>query len=193
MILITIRAIVVVYIIILSVRIMLTWFQGDFYGKPWQVMGSITDPYLQLFRGLKFLRQGMFDFTPIAAILVLVVILDLVNAVIHYGKLTLGLFMGSVINAVWSGVAFLLVLFLILAVIRAVSLAARRERESRFSSAVRMMLQPVIDLVVRYIPLKHRLNEMQCLYLTIAILFIFRFLGGILIRFSVNFFNTLPI
>ncbi|MBA7664040.1 hypothetical protein ES703_72090 [subsurface metagenome] len=191
MILITIRAIVLVYII--SVRIILTWFQGDFYGKPWQVMASITDPYLQLFRGLKFLRQGMFDFTPIAAILVLVIILDLVNAIIHYGKLTLGLFMGSVISAVWSGVAFLLVLFLILAIIRAVSLAARGERESRFSSAVRMMLQPVIALVVRYIPLKRRLNEMQNLYLTIAILFIFRFLGGILIRFSVNFFNTLPI
>ena len=38
----------------------------------WRALLQATDPYLKLFRGLAFLRQGAFDFSGVAAILVLV-------------------------------------------------------------------------------------------------------------------------
>ncbi len=188
----TLNAVILVYIVLLSVRILLTWFRGTFYGKPWEILIKVTDPYLSLFYGIKFLRQGMFDFSPIAAILVLVVMLDLINAIMIFGKITLGIIMGSVLGAAWSGLAFLLVLFLILAIIRAVTLALGRGSESTFSGAVRMMIQPVVALVERNMPIKRQLNDVQYLYLTIAVLFIFRFLGGYLIGLLVRLFYALP-
>ena len=189
----TLNVVIVVYIILLSVRILRTWFHGSFHGKPWEMLIKVTDPYLSLFSGIKFLRQGMFDFSPIAAIFVLVVLLYMVNAILYFGRITLGLIIGSVLSAAWWGLAFLLLLFLILAIIRAFTMSLGRDTESSFSRVVRLMIQPLVALVVRYVPIKRQLSDIQYLYLTIAILFIFRFLGGYLIGLLVNFFITLPI
>lgn len=190
--LIVVRAVLLVYIILFSARIIRSWFHGTFYGKPWELLVRITDPYLAFFSRFKFLRQGMFDFTPIAAILVLIVILDLVNAIMLYGKITLGLFIGSVISAVWSGASFLLFLFLILCIIRVISLHLGKGSESSFSQVISRMTQPVINLVERYNPIKRQLTEIQYMYLAIVLLLIVRFLGRILIKLLEGFFYALP-
>jgi YggT family protein len=186
-------AVIVVYIVILSLRILLSWFQGSVGGKPRDVLIRITDPYLALFSRLRFLRQGMFDFTPIAAILVLVVALDLINKIQRFGRITLGIFLGSLTGAVWSGFAFLLVLFLILALTRVVLMIVRPGRETHLSTALSMMVEPVVAIVRRILPARRSISEMNYLLLTIGMLFVLRLLGGYLIRILVGFFHTLPI
>jgi YggT family protein len=186
-------AVIVVYIVILSLRILLSWFQGSVGGKPRDVLIRITDPYLALFSRLRFLRQGMFDFTPIAAILVLVVALDLINKIQRFGRITLGIFLGSLTGAVWSGFAFLLVLFLILALARVILMIVRPGRETHLSTALSMMVEPVVAIVRRILPTRRSISELNYLLLTIGMLFVLRLLGGYLIRILVGFFHTLPI
>ncbi len=186
-------AVIVVYIVILSLRILLSWFQGSVGGKPRDVLIRITDPYLALFSRLRFLRQGMFDFTPIAAILVLVVALDLINKIQRFGRITLGIFLGSLTGAVWSGFAFLLVLFLILALAQVVLMIVRPRRETHLSTALGMMVEPVVAIVRRILPARRSISELNYLLLTIGILFVLRLLGGYLMRILVGFFHTLPI
>lgn len=72
-------AAIFIYTLLLSLRIILTWFRGTSLGKPWEYLCRITDPYLNLFRRVRFLQMGMFDFTPLAGILVLVILQGIIN------------------------------------------------------------------------------------------------------------------
>ncbi len=182
-----------VYMILLVLRILLSWIRGSVFGKPWELLVRVTDPYLSLFSRIRFLRQGMFDFTPIAAILTLVVALNVIQSIQRFGTITVGRFLGIVTGAVWSGLAFLLVLFLILSIVRAIVLAVRPGQETQITSAVGMMVEPVVSLVRRILPIRRPLADHQYLYLTIAFLFIVRLLGGYLIGLLIRFFYTLPI
>jgi YggT family protein len=183
----------VVYLMLLSTRIILSWFRGSVHGRAWELLIRITDPYLSAFSRLRFLRQGMFDFTPIAAILVLVVCRRLVSTVLEYGTITLGLVLSLILQAVWSGVSFLVVLFMVLAIIKAVSAAMLRGRETTFSRMVTMMVQPLISLVARNIPLKRRLTELQYTTMTIALLFVVNLVGRALIMRLAELLVKLPV
>lgn len=185
--------VIYVYMILLVLRILLSWIRGAVYGKPWELLVRVTDPYLSLFSRIRFLRQGMFDFTPIAAILTLVVALNVIQSIQRFGTITVGRFLGIVTGAVWSGLAFLLVLVLILAIVRAIVTALRPGQETQITSAVGMMVEPVVSLVRRILPARRPLTDRQYLYLTIAFLFIVRLLGGYLVGLLIRFFYTLPI
>ena len=52
-----------IYILLCCVRVMLSWFPGAEYSKFGQVLAQMCDPYLNLFRRLRFLRFSSFDFT----------------------------------------------------------------------------------------------------------------------------------
>jgi YggT family protein len=186
-------AAIYLYILLLSLRIILSWFQGSVYGRPWELLIRVTDPYLSLFSRLRFLRQGMFDFTPLAAILTLVVVLRVIDSIGRYGKISLGIFLGVVTGAIWSAASFLLVLFLILAVLRAILLALPSTQGSRVSGALGFMVEPAVSLVRRVFPLRQPLSDRQYLYLTIVFLFVVRLLGGFLLGMLVRFFLNLPI
>jgi YggT family protein len=188
-----ITAIIYFYILLLSLRIILSWFQGSVYGRPWELLIRVTDPYLSLFSRLRFLRQGMFDFTPLAAILTLVVILRVIDSIGRFGRISLGIFLGVVTGAVWSAASFLLVLFLILAILRAVLLAISSTRASRITGALGFMVEPAVSLVRRTFPVRQPLSDRQYLYLTIATLFVLRLLGGYLFGLLVRLFYNLPI
>ena len=186
-------AIIFVYILMLGLRIILSWFQGSVYGRPWELLIRVTDPYLSLFRRFRFLRRGMFDFTPLAAILTLVVILRVIYAIGDSGRISLGIFLGIVTGALWAAVRFLLVLFLILAVLRAILGAVSTMRDSRLTGALGYMVEPAVSLVRRIFPARQSLSERQYLYLTIAFLLVLWLLGRYLIPHLIQFLNNLPI
>ncbi len=181
------------YILLLSLRIILSWFQGSVYGRPWELLIRVTDPYLSLFSRFRFLRQGMFDFTPLAAILTLVIVLRIIDSIGRFGRISLGIFLGVVTSAIWSALAFLLVLFLILAVLRAILLALASTRGSRITAALGFMVDPAVSLTRRVFPVRQPLSDRQYLYLTIAFLFVVRLLGGYLFGLLVRLFYNLPI
>ncbi|MDX2099740.1 MAG: YggT family protein [Leptolyngbyaceae cyanobacterium bins.59] len=59
-----------IYIVLLVIRILLSWFPVDWYSAPFSILGQLTDPYLNLFRRI-IPPLGGLDFSPILAILVL--------------------------------------------------------------------------------------------------------------------------
>jgi YggT family protein len=185
-------AIIYFYILLLSLRIILSWFQGSVSGRSWALLIRITDPYLSMFSRLRFLRQGMFDFTPLAAILTLVIVLRIIDSIGRFGRISLGIFLGVVTGAVWSAVAFLLVLFLILAILRAILLAVSSTHGARITAALGFMVEPAVSLTRRMLPARQPLSDRQYLYLTIAFLFVARLVGGYLFGLLVRYFYNLP-
>ena len=55
------------YMLLIMFRILLSWFQGQNFGKPVEFLAKVTDPYLRWFRRFEFLRVGNFDFSVIVA------------------------------------------------------------------------------------------------------------------------------
>ncbi len=173
-------SLILVYLFVLSLRIVLTWFAPQGFGKGWDVLRKITDPYLSLFNRLGFLRKGIFDFTPIAAILVLVVAFDLVYGLSN-GRVTLGAFLASVVQAAWSGVSFLLIFFLVIGAVRLVPIFLRGTQGATLWKVVDMIIQPVVAFVARLLRLGARSGYTQYLLFTIALLLTALLFGGLFI------------
>lgn len=187
------NGVLIVYLMILSIRIILTWFKGSFQGKAGELLKQATDPYLEIFSRITFLKQGMFDFTPLAGILVLVVALDLVNVLLVYERITIGLLFASIISALWGGLSFILLLFLVLGVVQIVSVLFSRNSESPLLRMIKLMFQPIIDLVARFLRPRRELSYNQYLYISLGLIFFIRLLGGIVLRRLIELLYTLPV
>ena len=60
-----------IYIILLVVRVLLSWFPNvDWFAPPFSTLSQLTDPYLNVFRSI-IPPLGGFDFSPILAIFLL--------------------------------------------------------------------------------------------------------------------------
>jgi YggT family protein len=165
---------------VLSLRIVLAWFAPQGFGRAWDVLKKITDPYLAVFYRIGFLRKGIFDFTPIAAVLVLVVAFDLVYGLSNT-RFTLGVFLASVVTAAWSGVSFLLIFFLVIGAIRMIPIFFRGTQGATLWKVVDMIIQPVVTFVARLLRLGARSGYTQYLLFTMALLLIVLLFGGLVV------------
>jgi YggT family protein len=60
-----------IYFALLILRVLLTWFPTiDWLSQPFALLSQLTDPYLNIFRGL-IPPLGGFDLSPMVAILLL--------------------------------------------------------------------------------------------------------------------------
>jgi len=60
------------YLLFLFLRVLLSWFPAFGWDKqPWLALRQITDPYLNLFRGIVPPLLGTIDFTPLFGFLIL--------------------------------------------------------------------------------------------------------------------------
>ena len=176
-ILVAVDIVLICYLFLLSMRIVLSWFSGTSMGRPWELLKRATDPWLGLFYRLRFLRRGSVDFTPVVAVLTLVVILNLVNEVIRGGRLSVGLAASAVLLAAWSGLSFLLMLFIVVGVLRAIPLVFRALPGATLWKTLDLLAQPLVAWVTRVFRLEGRANYAQRLLLTLGLLLVAWLLG----------------
>jgi YggT family protein len=180
------------YIFILMMRIVLGWFAPESLGRAWDLLTASTDPYLKLFARIRFLRSNLFDFSPIAAILALVVVLDLVSRLRDYMSVTLGTFLASVTSAAWSGVQFLLLFFLLVGILRTIPLVFRSTGGAGLWKVVDMLMQPVVAWVTKTFRLGLRSGYTQHLLLTLGLLLVAWILGGKIVNEIIHLFEMIP-
>ncbi len=83
------------YSLLLIIRVLLTWIPSiDFSAQPFRILSDVTDPYLNLFRGL-IPPVGGFDLSTMVAILLLqlggpILAASVTNAFASYAGLMLG-------------------------------------------------------------------------------------------------------
>jgi uncharacterized protein YggT (Ycf19 family) len=188
-----VNVILIAYLFLLSLRIVLSWFAPQSMGRAWDLLNAVTDPYLGFFSRMRFLRGSLFDFSPIVAILVLVVALDLVSQLLYYSRLTLGFFLASVFSAAWSGARFLLLLFLIVGLLRTIPVLFRATAGSNLWKVVDTIMKPIVDWVMRLFRLGNRSGYTQHLLLTLGLLFVAWLLGELAVHQIINLFQMLPI
>ncbi|AFG38262.1 YggT family protein [Spirochaeta africana] len=137
-------SIVTLYMLLLFIRILLTWFGGlQSMGRPAEILSAITDPYLNLFRGMRFLRIGYLDFSPIFAIMLLTLVSSVLNHLTMHQQVTIGLLLAIIASMVFSAVSFFAFLFLALAVIRLIGILANLGTGGHFMATLDTIFQPM--------------------------------------------------
>ncbi|MFW5710576.1 MAG: YggT family protein [Spirochaetota bacterium] len=180
------------YMILIFVRVLLTWFSGVYYGRPYEIIRSLTDPYLNYFRRFRFLQMGNVDFSPIAGILVLVVVLNILNRLAVYGTISVGLVLAIILNSLWSAVSFLITLFIVLIVIRFVAGLINANTVNPFIRTVDMIITPLLNWVHNTFFKRRFLTLQSGLAISGALLLVVSIAGNFLVYHLARLFQSLP-
>lgn len=114
----TLAAILNLYLLVCVVAIFLSWAPGIKFTSFGKFMTAITDPYLNIFRKIKFLTIGYVDFSPIIALGVLSLTSSVFAHIANTGRIYLGGILGSIIYMIWNLVSTILIVLTIVMLIR---------------------------------------------------------------------------
>ncbi len=182
-----------VYMILIFIRVLMTWFQGASYGRPMEILRSVTDPYLNWFRRFSFLRAGNMDFSPLAGIMVLVIILNIANRIAFTGTITLGVILAIIVGSIWNAAGWILTFFFILALIRFITLLMGVSMVSPFIQTLDIILAPVLQLISRLVLRGRDVTYQTGLALSGAVLLLSRLLGDLLFYQVQRLLSMLPL
>jgi YggT family protein len=175
------------YMLVISLRIILTWFRGNEYGRPVEILCRITDPYLNWFRRIPGLRAGFLDLSPIAALAVLSMANRIFATLAFYGVITLGIVLAMLIEALGSAFNFLLLFFIVVLVLRLIAYLGNMNIYNPFWRIVDTISQPLLYRINRIFFGRRIIRYLNSLILSIAILaalaLVLRFLMPRLVRF----------
>lgn len=181
-----------VYMILIFIRVLMTWFQGASYGRAMDILRSITDPYLYWFRRFPFLRVGAMDFSPLAALIVLVIILNITNSIALTGSISLGIVLAIIVGSLWGAVGWLLTFFFVLILIRFITLLFRTSMVSPFIQTLDIIIAPILRFLSRHIFRGQNVTYQTGLALSGAVLLLTRLLGSLAFDHIQRLLASLP-
>ena len=181
-----------VYMIMVFLRVMLTWFSGVSLGKPYEILAAATDPYLRWFRRFPVLRTESMDFSPIVALASLSIANNIFVTIGTYGKISIGIILSMVVSSVWSAGAFLLMLFAILIGVRLISQSSGRNSILPVWRAVDALIKPVLYRINRIIYKDRLVTYKTGMVSAVAVLITGRLVGGILFGIVSGLLARLP-
>lgn len=168
--------------LLIFIRVLLTWFSRGTLGKAEEFLERVTDPYLNYFRRFSFLRIGMIDMSPVAGIIVLVVVLNMLNTILAYGKITVGITLSIILAALWSAVSFLLTLYIVLIAIRLFMELFQPNTYSPFKTTLDALVNPVTAYVKNTIAKKNFLSYKVQMAMTGGIFVVLSIAGDMLVK-----------
>lgn len=180
------------YMILIFVRVLLTWFSGVYYGRPYEIIRSLTDPYLNYFRRFRFLQVGTIDFSPIAGLLVLVIAMNILNRLAVYGSISVGIVLAIILNALWSAVSFLITLFIVLIVIRFVASLIRANTVHPFIRTIDLIITPLLNWIHNTFFKRRFLTLQTGLAITGASLLLVSIAGNFFVYHLSRLFHSIP-
>ncbi len=134
--------IISIYMLLIIIRIVMTWFPNQYSNDPRNFLARICDPYLNYFRKFR-LHLGPADFSPILAITVLVIAGNILNQLGTYGKITVGITLAVIISSVWYAFSSLITFIIIFIIIRLIMLLVSTNTYSPFAGSLDAILIPL--------------------------------------------------
>ncbi|MDR3160181.1 MAG: YggT family protein [Spirochaetaceae bacterium] len=182
------------YMILITVRILLSWFRGAGYGRPYEILQNLTDPYLDWFRRFSFLRTGVFDLSPIAALAVLSVLNQIFNTVASFGRISVGMVLALILSAVWSALSFILGFFIVILILRLIAYLTNRDVYYSFWRIIDVISQPILYRTNRFLFRKRLVNYLTGIISALLLLLVLRIgLGLAMGRILLPFLLRLPL
>jgi YggT family protein len=176
--------------VIIFIRIILTWFPGFGNSGIINFLSGITDPYLNWFRRFSFLRLGFLDLSPIVALGVLSLVSRILSMLAIYGRISIGIVLALALQAVWGAVSFILGFLILVFILRLVAFLLRQNGSNPFWNVIETISQPVIYRINRMLFQNRIVKHITALFVSIASLviiyialrFLFAIISAALVR-----------
>lgn len=181
-----------IYMFVIFIRIVLSWFRGGDYGQIMEWLRRVTDPYLNIFRGSKWTRIGYMDFSPVVAIIALSIVSNVFARIAVAGTISVGIILAMIIQALASAVSFFFVLFAILAGIRLISTFLNIDSTGRFWLVLDDILQPTAGKLSDRITGGREIGYRNALLIFVGVLVAVLVLGNIGVDFLARALLRLP-
>ncbi len=185
-------ALTTIYTILVFLRILLTWFEGNDLGQPYRVISQMTDPYLNWFRRFKSFQTEGMDFSPLIALAVLALTNNIFLTLGNYGRITVGIILSLALSSLWSAVAFILVFFIIVLAVRLIAYIVGANSVSPLWRILDVLGKPVLYRINRIIYRDRIVTFQTGLFTAILVLLGLRILGGLVIGLLSGLLTQLP-
>lgn len=182
-----------VYMMIIFIRIMLTWFSWERNSGFMNILSMITDPYLAWFRRFSFLRAGYIDFSPIAALAVLSLLNRVFYILASYGTISFGIILAMVLQVVWGIISFAIGFLIIILILQLIFNLIVQNSANTFWKIINSISQPVLFRVNRLIFKNRIVNYMTGIIVSLAGLFVIYLILKVLVSLISGMLVKLPI
>jgi YggT family protein len=180
------------YMLLVFIRIMLSWFNTPSLGRPVEVLARFTDPYLDWWRRFPIFRTGSIDFSPIAAMVTLSLVQTVCNIAARSGRISIGILLAVVLQALWSVFSSVLGFFIIILALRLIAYLTNRNIYSTFWRIIDSISQPVLYRITRIFYRRRLINYLASVFLSIGVLAALTIGGSFLISLLLGFLQRLP-
>jgi YggT family protein len=171
-----VRLIFSIYIILIFIRILFVWLRPNMFNPIVRFVYRLTDPYLKLFAGLRFLRIGALDFSPILAFYVLYLAQELCYNVILRGHITPEFLASLTITLCFRFVYFILFIFIVALALRFIFGLVRMGGSNVLATAVYSISEPAVRPFRNLLRIRHEGGVDVAALLALIIFVLARFL-----------------
>lgn len=138
------------YLLLISLRIILSWFASGLNIPGIQYLARVTDPFLNIFRKTHFLRFGFLDFSALLGIFLLIFISTLLK---HFslGQISLAITLAVLVQTIFSGIRAIFSMLSLILLVRIIGLFVRIQAIDALWYRLDGFLQPLLVRFTRWI------------------------------------------
>ena len=184
-----ISAFLSLYSLLCLLRIIITWIPNYSYSKPADILAQICDPYMNLFRGIKWLRFGSFDFSPALALCILGAGSQLFSSLANGGYINLQMILAMILGIFFSILSSLIFFLIILFAIRLILIMINRDSYNTSGFMVNQIdssISSIVYRIARTFAMGRRITYKAALIISIIALLFLQFASRILLAFILS-------
>ena len=184
-----ISAFLSLYSLLCLLRIIITWIPNYSYSKPADILAQICDPYMNLFRGIKWLRFGSFDFSPALALCILGAGSQLFSSLANGGYINLQMILAMILGIFFSILSSLIFFLIILFAIRLILIMINRDSYNTsgfMANQIDSSISSIVYRIARAFAMGRRITYKAALIISIIALLFLQFALRILLSFILS-------
>ena len=182
-----------IYTVLCIVRIFLTWIPDAERSAVGRFFSRLCDPYLNLFRKLKFLRFGALDISPIVAMSVLWAASAVLNALGMGQTLTFAKILEVLVELVWQIVSSVLWILLIFFIVRLVVLLFSKSTYGTIWDSIDRSFSPLLFRITAPFYRGRAISFKGSLIIAILEIIVLEVAGGWVIGFLITLIRQIPL
>lgn len=186
-------SVISLYSLLCFIRIILTWIPSLAYSKVGHILASLCDPYLNLFRGIRWLRLGSFDLSPAVGLCLLGLFGFIFSGLANAQVITVGLIASLAVSLLWNIVHSLLILVILIMAIRLIAIFVQKtEYSGGIFSQLDASIGPLVSRISHTFTGGRRIAYKWQLVTGIVVFFVIDLVGNIVFTFLAQKIAMLP-
>lgn len=183
-----------IYAFLCFIRIILTWIPGAAYSGFGRFISAICDPFLNIFRGVRWMQIGNLDFSPAVSIGLLYALSSILSNIAVTGRIYFGGILAIIISMFWSIFASLMGFLLILLIIRFIAMLTQKRSNyyGSFWSQLDYALEPFVYRFTKFLSNGKFQSYRNAILITIVMLVLLLTGGQILMNFFIHLVQRIP-